>query len=82
MHPTVLDGAPGRHQRLGGHLAAEDPLALLVGLMPRKMLTSMGSRSSRLTRKSKDALMRPSSQAAASGRRGARRRGPSYPAAA
>jgi hypothetical protein len=28
----VLDGATGRHQRLSRHLAAEDALALLVGL--------------------------------------------------
>ena len=32
VHPSVLDGAPGRHERLPGHLAAEDALALLVGL--------------------------------------------------
>src|SRR3984957_10830728 len=38
--------------------------------MPRKMLTSMGSRSSRLTRNSKDALMRPCSQAAVGGAAG------------
>src|ERR1700735_4623567 len=38
-----------------------------LGWMPRKMLTSMGSRSSRLTRNSKDALMRPCSQAAVGG---------------
>ncbi len=32
VDPPVLDGAPRRHERLGRHLAAEDPLALLVGL--------------------------------------------------
>ena len=32
VHPPVLDRAPRRHQRLPGHLTAEDPLALLVGL--------------------------------------------------
>ena len=32
VHPAVLDGAPGRHEGLPGHLAAEDALALLVGL--------------------------------------------------
>ncbi len=32
MHPSVLDRAPGRHQRLRGDLAAEDALALLVRL--------------------------------------------------
>ena len=32
VHPAVLDRAPRRHERLPGHLAAEDPLALLVGL--------------------------------------------------
>ena len=32
MDPPVLDGAARRDQGLGGHLAPEDPLALLVGL--------------------------------------------------
>ena len=32
VDPAVLDGAAGGHQGLGGHLAPEDPLALLVGL--------------------------------------------------
>ena len=32
MHPPVLDGAARRHERLCGHLAAEDALAFLVGL--------------------------------------------------
>jgi beta-glucosidase len=32
MDPAVLHGAAGRHERLCGHLAAEDALALLVGL--------------------------------------------------
>jgi hypothetical protein len=59
VDPAVLDGAARRHQGLGRHLAAEDALALLVGLTPRKMFTSMGSRSSRLTRNSRDALMAP-----------------------
>jgi hypothetical protein len=31
MHAPALDGAPGRHERLGGDLAAEDALAVLVG---------------------------------------------------
>ena len=29
--PVRLHGAPGGHEGLGGHLAAEDPLAVLVG---------------------------------------------------
>ena len=32
VHAAVLDGAARRHQRLAGHLPAEDALALLVGL--------------------------------------------------
>ena len=32
VHPAVLDGATRGDERLGGDLAAEDPLALLVGL--------------------------------------------------
>ena len=32
MHGAVLDRPACRHQRLGGDLAAEDALALLVGL--------------------------------------------------
>ncbi len=32
MHVAVFDGAPGSHERLAGHLAAEDALAVLVGL--------------------------------------------------
>ena len=48
MDPAVLDRAAGGHQGLAGHLAPEDPLALLVGAgRPRKMFTSIGSRSSR-----------------------------------
>ena len=34
VDPAVLDGAARRHEGLGRHLAAEDPLALLVGLDP------------------------------------------------
>ena len=32
VHPPVLHGSPGRHQRLAGDLTAEDALALLVEL--------------------------------------------------
>ncbi len=32
MHPAVLDGATGGDQGLGGDLATEDALSLLVGL--------------------------------------------------
>jgi hypothetical protein len=32
MHPPVLHRATRRYQGLGGHLPAEDTLALLVGL--------------------------------------------------
>ncbi len=32
VHLAVFDGAPGGHERLAGHLAAEDALAVLVGL--------------------------------------------------
>ena len=32
VHLSVLDRAAGGHERLSGHLAAEHPLALLVGL--------------------------------------------------
>ena len=32
MHASVLDRAPGRHERLPRHLAAEHALTLLVGL--------------------------------------------------
>ncbi len=31
VHPPALDGAAGGHERLRGDLAAEDPLAVLVG---------------------------------------------------
>ena len=52
--PLRFDGAGRRHQRLAGDLAAEHPLALLVGGdTPRKRLTSIGSRSSSVTRSSR-----------------------------
>ena len=50
--PARLHRAGGGHEGLARHLAAEHPLAVLVGRQPRKMLTSIGSRSSSFTRAS------------------------------
>jgi hypothetical protein len=45
VHGPAVDGAARSDQRLTGDLAAEDALALFLGLRPRKRLTSISSRS-------------------------------------
>jgi len=59
--------APGGHEACPATDRPKTRWRSSLGWIPRKMLTSMGSRSSRSTRNSKDALIRPCSQAVAAG---------------
>ena len=82
MHPAVLDRAPGGHERLARHLAAEDALALLVGLDAPEDVDLNGFEVKQVD----EELQGRAHAHMFAGRRGRRHRagpgGPNYPAAA
>ena len=82
MHPSVLHRAPGGHQRLPGHLAAEDALALLVGLDAPEDVDLNGFEVKQVDEELQGRAHAPMFAGRRAGRRRARRQDPNYPAAA
>ena len=81
MHLAVLHRAPGRHQRLSGHLAPEDALALLVGLDTPEDVDLNGFKVKQVDEEIQGRAHSPMFAGRRGGRRRARRRDPNYPAA-
>ena len=82
VDPAVLDRAPGRHQRLPGHLAAEHPLALLVGLDAPEDVDLNGFEVEQVDEEVQGRAHRAHVRRRRSARRTSTCRGPRYPAAA
>ena len=81
MHPAVLHRAPGRHECLSGYLAAEDALALLVGLDPPEDVDLNGFEVKQVDEELQGRAHSPMFAGCRSGCRRAGRRDPNYPAA-
>ena len=82
MHPSVLHRAPGGHQRLSRHLAAEDTLALLVGLDAPEDVDLNGFEVKQVDEEFQGRAHPPMFAGHRAGRGGARHQDPNYPAAA
>ena len=82
MHPTVLDRAARRHEGLGGDLAAEDTLALLVGLDAPEDVDLNGFEVKQVDEEFQGRAHPPMFAGHRAGRGGARHQDPNYPAAA
>ena len=81
MHPSVLDRAPRRHECLCGDLAAEDALALLVGLDAPEDIDLNGLEVKQIDEELQGRAHPPMFAGGRRGRRRARRHDPNYPAA-
>ena len=82
MDPAVLDGAPGRHERLRGDLAAEDALALLVRLHTPEDVDLNGLEVKQIDEELQGRAHPPMFAGRRGNRVGTRGRRPHYPAAA
>ena len=82
MHPSVFDRAPGGHERLPGHLTAEDALALLVGLRAPEDVDLNGLEVKQVDEELQGRAHPPMFAGGHGGRRSARGQDSNYPAAA
>jgi hypothetical protein len=80
MDAAVVDGAAGGHEGLSGDLAAEDALALLVGLGPAEDVDLNGLEVEQVDEKLQGRAHSPMFAGHRAQRRPARRRGRRYPA--